>query len=269
MIVQHRGIVNFLGVFLDAIEYCEVFQLVDYWIADKTGRSHHIACINAYCVTLAKNDRRLQRIYNGSDIAGADGMPFTRWIQRVKKYKSDRLAAPDIVLELAKRSKVKGYTFYLYGGAPDVVENMKNFLEFEYPHIDIVGYYSPPFRELTQAEDDAICHEINRLQPDVVCVGLGTPKQDYWIDDHLERIKGSVLIASGATFDFFGGRIRMAPPWIRNSGFEWLYRLISKDFHRLWRRYTLHNINFVFSFIRQLIVPTQKIVDDQGRWLRD
>ena len=115
-----------------------------------------------------------------------------------------------------------------------------------------MGYYSPPFRPLAQEEDDAICEEINRLKPDILCVGLGTPKQDFWIDEHIEKIKGTVMIPCGAIFDFFGGRVEKAPDWISKLGFEWLYRLFSKDFKRLFYRYTIQNISFLWHFFLQL-----------------
>ena len=246
-------IANFLGVGLDAITYDEVFSKVDEWIADKSVRSHHIACINAFCVTLAMSDERLARIYSGADIAGPDGVPFVKWIKLFLKQPCDRIAAPDTILELARHSEKTGYTFYLYGGDSEVVVKMKEFLEQRFPHIRIVGYQSPPFRPLTDEEDAAVCDELNRLKPDIICVGLGTPKQDYWIEDHLYKIRGSVVIASGATFDFFGGRINMAPEFIRKSGFEWLYRLMSKDFMRLWRRYIVMNGVFLWHFLLQVL----------------
>lgn len=264
--VRSRGLCNFLGIGLDAVTYAEVFDLVDSWRADKNGRSHHIACINAFCVTLAQGDARLRRIYSGADIAGPDGMPFVRWIRRFGGQPCDRIAAPDTILALAEEAKQRGFTFYLYGGDPEMAAGMKRFLEQRCPHIRIVGHRSPPFRPLTPEEDAEICREINALQPDIVCVGLGTPKQDYWIEDHLYKIRGAVLIASGATFDFFGGRVSFAPEWVRNSGFEWLYRLFGKDFKRLWRRYILYNAKFCALFLLQLLrvrpVPAQ-------RWVRE
>lgn len=248
-----RKIANFLGVGIDAVTYQDLFGMVDGWILDKTKRSHYISCINAYSVTLAMKNERLGRIYNGADIAGPDGVPFVKWIRNVLQYPCDRIAAPDTILELARHSEKTGYTFYLYGGAPDVVVKMKGFLEEKFPYIRIVGYQSPPFGPLTEEEDADVCDEINRLKPDIICVGLGTPKQDYWIEDHLYKIKGAVFIASGATFDFFGGRIKMAPDFIRRSGFEWIYRLLSKDFLRLWKRYTIMNVVFLYAFLLQLL----------------
>jgi len=258
-------VANFLGIGLDAVTYSDVFRAVDAWISDKSSRSHHIACNNAFNVALSLGNPRLSKIYNGADISGPDGIPFVKWIRRTLKVPCDRIAAPDTILQLAAHAKTTGYTFYLYGGAPDVVVKMKSFLEERFPHIKIVGYFSPPFRAMTAEEDDAICAEINRLKPDIICVGLGTPKQDYWIEEHLYKIRGSVLIASGATFDFFGGRVAMAPEFIRRSGFEWLYRLLSKDFSRLWRRYTIYNIVFLWNFALQLLGIK---VRECGRWKR-
>lgn len=247
-----RHFYNFIGVGIEGVTYSEMERRIGVWISDKESRSHHIACLNAYCVSLAFTDTRLRGIYNQSDIAGPDGMPFVKWIRRVMDIPCDRFAAPDIALYLAERSRVTAYTFYLYGGAPNVLVQMEEYLKTRFPYISIVGTYSPPFRELSQEEDRAICKRINALKPDIILVGLGTPKQDYWIDEHLDKLKGSVIIASGATFDFFGGRIKMAPNWIRASGFEWLYRLAGKDFFRLWKRYTYHNFLFISRFIFQL-----------------
>lgn len=252
LVVASRGVADFLGVKLDAVTYAEIFDLVDTWISNKNGRSHHIACINAYCVTLTQDDARLKKIYNGADVAGPDGMPFVRWIRRFNHLPCDRIAAPDLILALAAESQHRGYTFFLYGGDPEVAVTMKKFLEAKFPHVRIIGHRSPPFRPLTVEEDEAVCQEINTLRPDIVCVGLGTPKQDYWIDAHLHKLRGSVLIASGATFDFFGGRIAFAPDWVRLSGFEWLFRLFSKDFKRLWRRYLIYNARFCCAFMLQI-----------------
>ncbi|PWG78812.1 WecB/TagA/CpsF family glycosyltransferase [Pararcticibacter amylolyticus] len=243
--------INFLGIGLNPITYSELFKKIDVWISDKSNRSHHIACVNAYNISLSLKNEKLRKIYNAADVVGADGMPFVRWIRSINKQSCDRIAAPDTILQLAEHAKMTNYTFYLYGGAPDVCVKMKEFLEEKFPHINIVGHYSPPFRELTEEEDQAIVDEINSLAPDIVCVGLGTPKQDYWIADHLHKIRGSVLIASGATFDFFGGRIKMAPTFIRRSGFEWLYRLLGKDFKRLWKRYTVMYFLFMYHFFLQ------------------
>lgn len=251
--MQELKSINFISVGIHALTYEDIFDRIDQWLQKKESRSHHIACLNAYGLSLTIDDPLLTEIYNSADIAGPDGMPFVYWIRRVHRLACDRFYAPDIVHQIAGRAKIRDYTFYLYGGAPEVVERMKQFLEASYPYLRVVGYYAPPFRELTEVEDNEICAEINALSPDILCIGLGTPKQDYWIDNHIYKIRGSVMISCGATFDFFGGRVRMAPRFIQRSGFEWLYRLLGPDFRRLFRRYTFMHAKFLWNFGLQLI----------------
>ena len=226
---------------------------MDKWVENKHGRSHHIAIINAFCATEAFRNPRVAEIYNKADLIGPDGMPFVYWLRRALKLPCDQFDASSIVVNLAEKAKETGYTFYLYGGHPDVVKSMKAKLEELYPHINIVGYLSPPFRPLTDEEDRQICDEINRLKPDIICVGLGTPKQDYWIDDHIHKIRGAVFVPCGAIFDFFGGRVQRAPEIVSKLGIEWLFRLFSKDIKRLWYRYTVLNGIFLWNFFLQFI----------------
>ena len=115
----------------------------------------------------------------------------------------------------------------------------------------MVGTYAPPFRPLTPEEDAAVCQLINDARPDFIFVGLGSPKQDQWIQEHLASIPGTVMVSCGATFDFFSKQIRQAPRWIQKSGFEWLFRL-AHDPRRLWKRYTYYNFIFLWNFLLQL-----------------
>jgi N-acetylglucosaminyldiphosphoundecaprenol N-acetyl-beta-D-mannosaminyltransferase len=180
-------------------------------------------------------------------------MPFVYWIRLCLGVPCDQFDGSSLLIKLAEKAKEKNYTFFLYGGDPEIVKNMKKNIESRYPYIRIVGFISPPFRLLTEQEDRDFCDQINSLKPDIILVGLGTPKQDYWIDDHIYKIRGSVMINSGALFDFFGGRIKRAPRIISILCLEWLYRLCSKDFKRLWRRYTILNLIFLWNFFLQVI----------------
>ena len=248
----HRRFCNFTGVGIEALTFAQLDERIQRWVADKSAPAHHLACLNAYCVSLALRDKELRGIYNRSSVAGADGMPFARWTRWVLNEPCDQLSGREIVLHLAERSKETNYAFYLYGGAPDVLEKARTHLETAFPHIRVVGAHSPPFRDLTAEEERAVCEDIDRLRPDIILVFLGTPKQDYWIDAHLPVFRGAVLVSAGAVVDFFGGRVKTAPAWIRDSGFEWLYRLLGRDFRRLWKRYTYYNLVFLVAFLLQL-----------------
>jgi N-acetylglucosaminyldiphosphoundecaprenol N-acetyl-beta-D-mannosaminyltransferase len=243
---------NILGINMDCLSYGDMHRVFNVWLSDKQSRSHSLALINVNCCVSALFDKSLVNLYNSADIVGIDGMPFLKWARTFYNKKADRFYAPDLMLEAAKKAKEYGYTFFLYGGSPGAPEKMEEYIQEKAGGgVQVVGKYSPPFRALTEEEDQAICDMINAAKPDIVWVGLGSPKQDVWISEHREKIRGSIVIASGATFDFFSGRIQQAPEWIRNAGFEWLYRL-SKDFRRLWVRYTVYNFVFVTMFLLQL-----------------
>lgn len=242
---------NILGINMDCLSYPEMHGTFQKWLANKESRSHSLALVNVNCCVSALFDAQLVDLYNSADMVGIDSMPFLRWARAFHKRDCDRLYAPDIMLEVSSKAKECGYTFFLYGGSPDAPDKIEEYLRERYEGINVVGKYSPPFRALTEEEDQAVCDMINKARPDFVWVGLGSPKQDVWISEHRDKIRGSIMVASGATFDFFSGRIKQAPLWIRESGFEWLYRL-TKDFRRLWVRYLVYNVVFVVMFGLQL-----------------
>lgn len=241
---------NFIGTAVDALTYEEVFAKCDDWIKDKQAASKHIACVNVNCVVESYLNPEIGDIFRKADISGADSMPFVYWIKFFTGKNCDRLYAPDIILRLSEIAVNRNYRLFLYGGAEGAPEKMKYFLEKNFPGINIVGTYSPPFRKLSLEEDREICEKINSTSPDFIIVGLGSPKQDKWIQEHLEKIPGTVMIACGAAFDFFSGRIKQAPILIRRSGFEWLFRL-TQDPKRLYKRYTLYNVIFLWNFFLQ------------------
>lgn len=243
---------NILGLKMDCLSYEEMYPIFDSWLADKNGRSHTIAMVNVNCCVSALSDKDLRKIYNNADVVGIDSMPFLKWARAFHYDKSDRFYAPDLMLEISRKAEEKGYTFFLYGGAPDAPDLMEKYLLKRFENVRVVGKYSPPFRPLTEEEDVEVCDMINKVRPDFLWIGLGSPKQDIWIHEHKEKIKGAIMVASGATFDFFSGKIKQAPKPIRESGFEWMYRF-TQDFRRLWKRYTIYNIIFLGAFALQLL----------------
>ncbi len=245
-------IMNMLGTYMDCISYEDMYALFDDWLIDKATRSHNMSLVNVNCCVSTLIEPTIRDIYNSADIVGIDSMPFLKWARTFYNKESDRFYAPDLLLEISRKAKEKNYTFFFYGGYPDAPDKMESYLKERFEGVQVVGKYSPPFRELTGEEEQTIIDMINQAQPDFLWVGLGSPKQDIWIHERRDKIRGSIIIPSGATFDFFSGRINQAPEWIRNLGFEWMYRL-TKDFPRLWKRYTIYNFIFIGAFILQLI----------------
>jgi len=132
-----------------------------------------------------------------------------------------------------------------------VLKALAQRLKKDFPEIKIVGSYSPPFRELTAEEDQTIVENIERSGVDIVWVGLSSPKQEYWMAEHLGKINAPVMIGVGAAFDFLSGNKPQAPRWIQRSGFEWLFRLANEP-ERLWPRYRQYP-RFVWLILLQLI----------------
>lgn len=243
--------IRFLGLSLHCVSYQDTFRQFDDWISRRTNRGHSVALVNVNCCVSGLLDRNVRRLYQQADLLGIDSMPFLHIARLLKNKASDRLYAPDMMLEAAKQAQSRGYKFFFYGGVAGAPEAMSAYVEKVSPDVEITGTLSPPFRELTAEEDDDVCRTILESGANIVWVGLGSPKQDVWIAEHCEKLPGCILIASGATFDFFSGRVKQAPRLIRSLGFEWLFRLF-QDPVRLWKRYTLYNVLFLGAIILEV-----------------
>ena len=145
--------------------------------------------------------------------------------------------------EILKVSVEKGYSHYFYGSTEETLEKLYKVLKHDYQGLQIAGMYSPPFRELSEEEDEAIVNSINETNPDFIWVGLGAPKQERWMSAHQGRVNG-FMIGVGAAFDYFAGNIKRAPQWMQKCNLEWVYRLM-QDPKRLFKRYWHTNMSFI------------------------
>jgi N-acetylglucosaminyldiphosphoundecaprenol N-acetyl-beta-D-mannosaminyltransferase len=148
------------------------------------------------------------------------------------------------MLACCEASIKKGYRHFFYGGGPGVAERLAKRLQERFGGLLIAGTWSPPFGELTAADEEAMIDRITSSKPDIVWVGLSTPKQERWMARYVGRLPVPVLIGVGAAFDMHAGLKRQAPRWMQRSGLEWLFRLATEP-RRLWRRYLLNNPRFI------------------------
>jgi N-acetylglucosaminyldiphosphoundecaprenol N-acetyl-beta-D-mannosaminyltransferase len=235
--------VNILGVGVSAITLLRAVSIFEEWIAGSTKQ--YVCVTGVHGVMESQRDRDLRRIHNEAGLVTPDGMPLV-WISRLKGYsRVGRVYGPDLMLALCEASERKGYRHFLYGGAEGVAERLASRLRERFPWLAIVGTLSPPFRALEPAEDDEIVKRINDVRPDIVWVGLSTPKQERWMSAHVARLTAPVLVGVGAAFDFHAGLKPQAPRWMQRAGLEWFFRLV-KEPRRLWRRYLFNNPPFVF-----------------------
>jgi len=240
-----------LGLPIAMTDYAEAMDVMDGMIA---RRERGYVCATAvHAVMVGQDDPEMRSALQGSTLTVPDGMPLVWAANLLGDDLRDRVYGPELMLRYCERSAEKGHRVFLYGGRDQgSLAQLTLNLRLRFPGIKIVGGYSPPFRALTDDEDNAIADQINAAQPDIVWVGIGVPKQEKWMARMRDRIDAPVLAAVGAAFDFHAGRVSMAPEWMQNRGLEWTYR-IAQEPRRLLPRYLIHNPRFVAKIAAQLV----------------
>ncbi len=171
-----------------------------------------------------------------------------------------RVYGPDLMLAAVRTGRIWGLRHYLYGSTPEVVGALARRLTSIAPGVQVVGAEAPPFRPLTEREQEELVERVGQARPDVVWVGLGTPRQDLFVDRFRDRL-GTSLVGVGAAFDFLAGTKRQAPNWMQDGGLEWVFRLATEPW-RLWRRYLIGNAMFLAGLARGVTIHR---ATDEGR----
>lgn len=240
---------NVLGVRVSAVNMDLALAEIDRWIAARTP--HYVILRDVHGVILSQDDPALRAIHNRAGLVTPDGMPLV-WLSKLHGHRHvARVYGPDLMLALCEHSLTCGYRHYLYGSSETVLAKLKANLTARFPGLNLVGAYSPPFRPLTPEEDDAVVAMLNAAAPDIIWVGLSTPKQERWMAAHVDRLHAPALMGVGAAFDFHAGMKPQAPRWMQRSGLEWLFRLVTEP-SRLWKRYLIYSPRFVYLIALQL-----------------
>lgn len=240
---SRAGVFRVLGVAIDAVQIPDVVAQMQRWILDGPA-SHFIAVTGMHGVTEAQHDSRFKQILNSADLVVPDGMPLVWLGRRRGRNLRRRVYGPELMLAFCQTTGSR-YRHFFYGGLPGVAASLGDTLRKKYG-IYIAGTYSPPFHLLSEDEDKAIIAKIHAAKPDVLWVGLSTPKQERWMYAHRRQLRVPVIVGVGAAFDLNSGRTRQAPPWMREHGFEWAFRLLQEP-RRLWRRYLIYGSEFAWS----------------------
>ncbi len=240
--------VNILGVGISAIDQDFAVEQIDAWIANDDREYVAVCTVNT--IMECQKSISMREAINNAGMATPDGMPLV-WLANWESNQGvERVYGPDLMLAVCERSVEQNHRHYLYGGAEGVPEQLASELQKRFSEIQIVGTFSPSFRSLTPAEEDSVIEMINTAKPDIIWVGLSTPKQDLWMAKFRSRLNAPVIIGVGAAFDFHTKRIPQAPGWMQRHGLEWLYRL-SQEPKRLWYRYVVYNPWFVLKILEQ------------------
>jgi N-acetylglucosaminyldiphosphoundecaprenol N-acetyl-beta-D-mannosaminyltransferase len=214
-------------------------------------RNGYVCFIGVHGVMEAQRDPRMAQVYAHATMMVPDGAP-TVWVGRWQGFSAmQRVAGPDLMLEIFRREQFATCTHFFYGGKEGVAEELRDSLTQRFPWVRIVGTHTPPYRDLTPQEEDSLARRIHELKPDIIWVGISTPKQERFMMRFLPLLNSTLMFGVGAAFDFHTGRIKDSPQWVKRAGMQWLHRL-AQDPRRLFWRYLRNNSAFLWHIALQL-----------------
>ena len=208
-------------------------------------KGNYICVSNVHTTVMAFRDEKYRRVQNSAAMALPDGQPLSIVSRRRGYRQAQRVPGPDLMPAILDLSQEKGYTHYFYGSTEQTLAKLEKVLLARYPKLRIAGMYAPPFRKLTQAEDEEAVRRINDSGADFIWVALGAPKQEKWMYGHRHKVNG-VMIGVGAAFDFLAGTTKRAPMWMQKLCMEWVFRIM-QDPGRMLPRYLNTNFAFVYN----------------------
>ena len=238
-----------VGMRVDGTSYDDAARRVIEWA--KAGESRYVCVASVNNVMHTRDDEAYRQVMNDADLVTPDGMPLVWGLRSLGVDHATRVYGPSLTPKVCELASREGIPVGFYGGTPEVLDRLQANLLRAYPELNIVYSWPPPFRELSEEEDEEVTRAIDASGARIVFVGLGTPKQEQW----MVRRRGSldaVMLGVGAAFDFIAGHKKQAPRWMQDRGLEWLFRLVSEP-KRLWKRYLYSNPRFVALFVAQLL----------------
>jgi N-acetylglucosaminyldiphosphoundecaprenol N-acetyl-beta-D-mannosaminyltransferase len=240
--------VNILGVGAMPLDLGKAVAMLDQWRVER--RREYVCLVSVHGLVVAQRDPTIRSALNRSGMVAEDGMPLVWWSRLAGFSQASRVCGADLLDEVCAYGVPLKYRHYFYGASPRVLERLVDRLQRRHPGLVVAGFRSPPFRPLSTDEDAADIAVINDAHPDFVWVGLGMPKQEKWMVEHLGKIDATALLGVGAAFDFHAGTKPRAPIWMQRSGLEWLFRLMTEP-RRLAHRYLFDNTRFVGHALQQ------------------
>jgi N-acetylglucosaminyldiphosphoundecaprenol N-acetyl-beta-D-mannosaminyltransferase len=238
-----------LGMNVDCTSYEQAVETIRGWAGQGLSKYVCAACVNN--AMEAHDSDQFRGVMNDADLVTPDGMPLVWSLRCLGLPQASRVYGPDLTLRLLAMAEANGLAVGFYGGESRTLARLLQMVGDGFPALAVAYSCSPPFRPLMPQEARQVVEEINASQTSILFVGLGSPKQDYWMAANRGQVR-AVMIGVGAAFDFLAGTKRQAPRWMMKIGTEWLFRLASEP-RRLWKRYLKQNPRFVVLFALQLL----------------
>ena len=231
---------SILGVNIAVTNMDEVVNFIYDNIDNLKGK--YICVSNVHTTVMSYENEEYKNVQNSAILRLPDGKPLSS-VQRKRGYRNaERVTGPDLMERIFKDSNEK-ITNYFYGSTEETLNILESKLKDKYPNLKVSGFYSPPFKALTKEEDEKIIKMLNDSGANIVWVGLGAPKQENWMYEHMNKVN-ALMIGVGAGFDYHAENIKRAPKWMQKCSLEWLYRLL-QDPKRLFKRYMKTNFKFI------------------------
>jgi len=242
-------IVDIMGCNISSVTVFEALATIETWIQEQSNRCKFVVATGFHGVWEAQKNLGFRNVLNSADLFCPDGIAPV-WLSRIMgEPLNGRVPGPDLLAAFVSVANIKGYSSFFLGDTPETLAALTTKIKDRYPGHRIAGTLSPPFRALTEDDNQAILDMIHEAKPDVLWVAFGLPKQELWIFEHLKRLDIPVAIAVGAAFGFLSGKVKRAPLWMGGAGFEWLWRLAHEP-RKLWHRDFVEGPRFLAHAIR-------------------
>jgi len=239
--------INILGCPFDAVSFEETVSLIKNAVLE--DRRLHIVTGNIDFVMKAKRDPLFAEEIRRADLVTADGVPILWAASLLGAPLRGRVNGTDLVWKCAEISAETGCAIALIGAAPGVTSRAAKKMQERFPKATIHAIPTP--FELGARENAEMIGQIKAANAKIILAALGAPKQERWLQAHLDECGANVGIGIGSAFDIICGDMRRAPRWMRENGLEWLHRMLLEP-KRLGRRYLIEDSPFIFHFIAAL-----------------
>lgn len=215
------------------------------------NKGGYVCLANVHMLVAAARNGELRNIIQKANLVAPDGMPLIWLLKRRGFPEAERIPGTDLTLKVCETAAREGIAVGFYGSTTETLDALRKSLLHRFPQLNITFCESPPLLPEKPEVDRRVVDRLITSGTKIVFVGLGCPKQEFWMAAHSPHVP-AVLIGVGAAFDFIAGTIKRAPLWMQKGGLEWFYRLCREP-RRLWKRYFLMNTLFFWMVIKQAV----------------
>lgn len=247
-------------LWIDVVDRAQTLDAVDALVAK--GEATMVITPNLDHAVRASRSDEYREFLSRASLVVADGQPLI-WASRLLSTPlPERVAGSDLLPALCERAAQRGHRVYFFGGNPGSAESARDILTARFPGLQVVGTACPPIGfDKDPQQNEAALADIQAAEPDIVFVGLGSPKQERWITANQDRYGPAVSLGIGVSFSFIAGDVKRAPVWMQKLGLEWVHRLCQEP-SRLWRRYLVDSWGFLPILWRTWRLPkSQRIAN--------